>query len=121
MSLSICIRTSDPAIGTIRCYRAGSGYGAAEQILTLDENAQLPVDTSLFGLDSLSASHLPNLGMMSMYGEARIHQTIQKADLLITCGMSVVDRITGCTSNHAGRTRKSRLNWTPANSISVSS
>lgn len=96
---------------------AGHGViesGATEQILTLAERAQIPVAVTLLGLGSFPASHTLNLGMMGMHGEAWVNQAIQKADLLIACGMRFADRVTGTTSNYARKARKIHIELDPS-------
>ena len=56
---------------------------------------------TLLGLGGLPASHLLNLGMMGMHGEAWVNKTIQEADLLLAFGMRFDDRVTGNLKTYA--------------------
>ena len=96
---------------------AGHGViesGAMEQLRLLAERAQIPVTMTLMGLGAFPASHALNLGMMGMHGEAWVNHAIQRADLLIACGMRFGDRVTGTTSNYAAKARKIHIELDPA-------
>jgi acetolactate synthase-1/2/3 large subunit len=96
---------------------AGRGViesGAMEPIRTLAERAQIPVALTLLGLGGLPASHPLNLGLMGMHGEAWVNHAIQKADLLIACGMRFDDRVTGTLSTYAPNAKKIHIEIDPS-------
>jgi acetolactate synthase-1/2/3 large subunit len=88
--------------------------GAMAQVLALAERAQIPVAMTLLGLGAFPASHPLNLGMMGMHGESWVNHAIQRADLLIACGMRFADRVTGTTSNYAAKAKKIHIELDPA-------
>ena len=88
---------------------AGHGIivsGAEQEVLALAERADIPVALTLLGLGAFPASHVLNLGMMGMHGEAWVNNAIQEADLLIALGMRFDDRVTGKLSTYALKAKK---------------
>lgn len=88
---------------------AGHGIilsGAGQEVRALAETADIPVALTLLGLGAFPASHLLNLGMMGMHGEAWVNQAIQEADLLIALGMRFDDRVTGKLITYAQKAKK---------------
>jgi acetolactate synthase-1/2/3 large subunit len=69
---------------------------------------------TLLGLGALPASHVLNLGMMGMHGEAWVNKAIQDADLLLAFGMRFDDRVTGNLKNYAPNARKIHIEIDPA-------
>ncbi len=65
-------------------------------------------------LGRLPASHVLNLGMMGMHGEAWVNKTIQEADLLIAFGMRFDDRVTGNLKTYAPNAKKIHVEIDPA-------
>jgi acetolactate synthase-1/2/3 large subunit len=77
---------------------AGRGVVVARQERTLArfvELADLPVTTSLLGLDAFPASDGRSLGMPGMHGTERANRAIQAADLIVGLGVRFDDRIIG--------------------------
>jgi acetolactate synthase-1/2/3 large subunit len=96
---------------------AGHGIlvsGAGGELLQFAERAQIPVALTLLGLGAFPASHLLNLGMMGMHGEAWVNTMIQEADLLIALGMRFDDRVTGNLKNYARNAKKIHVEIDPA-------
>src|SRR5215470_12542659 len=87
---------------------------AYEQVRTLAERMQIPVASTLLGLGCFPASHRLSLGMMGMHGEAWVNEAIQKADLLIACGMRFDDRVTGTLTSYAPNAKKIHIEIDPA-------
>src|SRR2546425_5146443 len=88
---------------------AGHGVmlsGAEREILSLAEQANIPIAVTLLGIGGVAASHPLNLGMMGMHGEAWVNHAIQEADLLIALGMRFDDRVTGNLKTYAPTARK---------------
>ena len=70
---------------------AGHGIllsGASKEVIELSEKGDIPLSWTLLGSGAVPASHDLNMGMMGMHGEFAANNAIQKADLLIACGMS---------------------------------
>jgi acetolactate synthase-1/2/3 large subunit len=87
---------------------------AFEQVRTLAERMQIPVACTLLGLGCFPSSHELSLGMMGMHGEAWVNEAIQKADLLIACGMRFDDRVTGTLASYAPKAKKIHIEIDPA-------
>ncbi|QNI32604.1 biosynthetic-type acetolactate synthase large subunit [Alloacidobacterium dinghuense] len=87
---------------------------AYEQVRTLAERMQIPIACTLLGLGCFPASHALSLGMMGMHGEAWVNEAIQKADLLIACGMRFDDRVTGTLVTYAPKAKKIHIEIDPA-------
>ena len=88
---------------------AGHGVlmsGGMRQVKDLAEKACIPVAMTLLGLGAFPASHLLNLGMMGMHGEAWVNHAIQEADLLVALGMRFDDRVTGNLKTYAPLAKK---------------
>ncbi len=80
--------------------------GARDDLIAIVERADIPVTTTLLGNDSLPHSHPLNLGMMGMHGNAAANHAIQRADLIIACGMRFDDRVTGKLKTYSPDSRK---------------
>ncbi|ACO31488.1 acetolactate synthase, large subunit, biosynthetic type [Acidobacterium capsulatum ATCC 51196] len=96
---------------------AGHGVlqsGAEEQVRTLAERMQIPVAQTLLGLGGFPATHPLSLGMMGMHGESWVNEAIQKADLLIACGMRFDDRVTGTLATYAPNAKKIHIEIDPS-------
>ncbi len=96
---------------------AGHGIsiaGAEQEVQTFAERTCIPVAMTLLGLGHLPASHVLNMGMMGMHGEAWVNKAIQEADLLIALGMRFDDRVTGNLKNYAPNAKKIHVEIDPA-------
>jgi acetolactate synthase-1/2/3 large subunit len=96
---------------------AGHGViesGAEEELKVFAERACIPVAMTLLGIGCLPASHVLNLGMMGMHGEAWVNRAIQDADLLLAFGMRFDDRVTGNLKNYAPQAKKIHVEIDPA-------
>jgi acetolactate synthase-1/2/3 large subunit len=96
---------------------AGHGIsvsGAEKEVQTFAERTCIPVAMTLLGLGHLPASHVLNMGMMGMHGEAWVNKTIQEADLLLAFGMRFDDRVTGNLKTYAPHARKIHIDIDPA-------
>jgi len=96
---------------------AGHGIsisGAEHEVQAFAERACIPVAMTLLGLGHLPASHVLNLGMMGMHGEAWVNKTIQDADLLLAFGMRFDDRVTGNLKTYAPNAKKIHIDIDPA-------
>ena len=84
------------------------GRGAVEAGVTglirdIAERADLPVTTTLLGLDGFQASHSLCLGLPGMHGTERANMGIQNADLVIGLGCRFDDRVIGKVDEFAPR------------------
>jgi acetolactate synthase I/II/III large subunit len=96
---------------------AGHGIlvsGAEREVLAFAEKACIPVAMTLLGLGNLPASHVLNMGMMGMHGEAWVNNAIQDADLLLAFGMRFDDRVTGTIKTYAPHAKKIHIDIDPA-------
>jgi acetolactate synthase-1/2/3 large subunit len=72
-----------------------------EQVLELAEAANLPVVTTLLGLDAFPTMHPQCVGMPGMHGTERANFALSEADLVIGIGLRFDDRVTGKVSKFA--------------------
>ena len=96
---------------------AGHGIlvsGAQREVQTFAEKTCIPVAMTLLGLGEMPASHVLNLGMMGMHGEAWVNKAIQDADLLLAFGMRFDDRVTGNLKTYAPNAKKIHIEIDPA-------
>ena len=83
---------------------AGRGVvlaGMTEALLAFAETHDLPVITTLLGLDAFPSEHPLCLGMPGMHGTERANLAIQKTDLVLGLGLRFDDRVTGRVSGFA--------------------
>ena len=96
---------------------AGHGIllsGASKEIIELAEICDIPIGWTLLGSGAVPASHPLNMGMMGMHGEFAVNNAIQKADLLIACGMRFDDRVTGNVKTYSPYSKKIHIEIDPA-------
>ncbi len=77
---------------------AGGGIissNSSEQLITLAEKANLPVNTTLLALGVFPEDDEKSLGMLGMHGTVSANYAVHESDLLIAIGSRVDDRITG--------------------------
>jgi acetolactate synthase-1/2/3 large subunit len=85
---------------------AGRGVilsGMADALRTLAEAADLPVTTTLLGLDGFLATHPLALGLPGMHGTVRANMSIQHADVILGLGLRFDDRVVGRPGSFAPR------------------
>lgn len=76
---------------------AGAGVvhsGAHEELLEFVNKTQIPVTTTLLGLDGFPSAHPLSMGMPGMHGTYTANTAIQNSDLLISIGARFDDRVT---------------------------
>src|ERR1700690_175384 len=96
---------------------AGHGIsvsGAEHEVQSFAERGSIPVAMTLLGLGHFPATHVLNLGMMGMHGEAWVNTAIQEADLLIALGMRFDDRVTGNIKTYAPSAKKIHVDIDPS-------
>ena len=96
---------------------AGHGIllsGASSEVIELSEKGNIPLSWTLLGSGAVPASHHLNMGMMGMHGEFAANNAIQKADLLIACGMRFDDRVTGNTNTYSLESKKIQIEIDPS-------
>jgi acetolactate synthase-1/2/3 large subunit len=71
----------------------------------LAETADVPVVTTLLGLDAFPATHPLALGMPGMHGTVRACHAIQRADVILGLGLRFDDRVTGPPATFAAQAR----------------
>ena len=82
--------------------------------MELAEIANIPIAWTLLGSGAIPSSHPLNMGMMGMHGEYAVNNAIQKADLLIACGMRFDDRVTGNVKTYSPDSKKIHIEIDPA-------
>ncbi len=83
---------------------AGRGVVLSEVepiVMSLAQKADLPVVTTLLGLDGFPPAHTLAVGMPGMHGTERANQAIQAADVILGLGLRFDDRVTGPVSTFA--------------------
>ena len=70
-------------------------------VLELAEATNLPVVTTLLGLDAFPTLHPQCVGMPGMHGTERANHAISESDLIIGMGLRFDDRVTGKVSQFA--------------------
>ena len=73
----------------------------AEAVFELAVATNLPVVTTLLGLDAFPTMHPQCVGMPGMHGTERSNHAISEADLVIGVGLRFDDRVTGNVSRFA--------------------
>jgi len=68
---------------------------ASEELLTLAEMTQIPVDMTLMALGGFPGNHPLSLGMMGMHGTYVANMAVHYSDLVIAVGARFDDRVTG--------------------------
>lgn len=87
---------------------AGRGVvlaGVSRLMRMMAERADLPVVTSLLGLDSFPSGHRLALGLPGMHGTERANHAIQNADLILGLGLRFDDRVIGRAADFAPKAR----------------
>jgi acetolactate synthase-1/2/3 large subunit len=79
--------------------------GTAGKLSYLAERNDLPVITSLLGLDAFPASDPRALGMPGMHGTERANYSLQDADLVLGLGVRFDDRVIGRPDGFAPNAR----------------
>jgi acetolactate synthase-1/2/3 large subunit len=79
--------------------------GTAGELSYLAEHNDLPVVTSLLGLDAFPASDPRALGMPGMHGTERANYSLQDADLVLGLGVRFDDRVIGRPDSFAPNAR----------------
>ena len=86
---------NDAARPVIMAGRGVVASGMAPTLLDLAERADVPVVTSLLGLDGFPSSHPLCLGLPGMHGTVRANLSIQDADVILGLGLRFDDRVIG--------------------------
>jgi len=89
--------------------------GAAEALLALAEELQLPVTPTLMGLGGFPSVHPLCLSMLGMHGTYAANMAVAESDLLIAVGVRFDDRVTGKLATFAPHARVIHIDIDPAN------
>ncbi|HEY3026428.1 MAG TPA: biosynthetic-type acetolactate synthase large subunit [Pyrinomonadaceae bacterium] len=89
--------------------------GAAEALLALAEELQLPVTPTLMGLGGFPSVHPLCLNMLGMHGTYAANMAVAESDLLIAVGVRFDDRVTGKLATFAPQARVIHIDIDPAN------
>ncbi len=79
--------------------------GVTDQIKEFSEAMDLPVTTTLLGIDGFPSEHRLSLGLPGMHGTERANMGIQNADLLIGMGCRFDDRVIGKVDEFAPKAK----------------
>jgi acetolactate synthase-1/2/3 large subunit len=89
--------------------------GAADALLGLAEELQLPVTPTLMGLGGFPSAHPLSLNMLGMHGTYAANMAVAESDLLIAVGVRFDDRVTGKLATFAPHARVIHIDIDPAN------
>src|SRR5258707_2374937 len=89
--------------------------GAAEALLALAEELQLPVTPTLMGLGGFPSVHPLCLNMLGMHGTYAANMAVAESDLLIAVGVRFDDRVTGKLATFAPHAKVIHIDIDPAN------
>ncbi len=89
--------------------------GAADALLSLAEELQLPVTPTLMGLGGFPSAHPLSLNMLGMHGTYAANMAVAESDLLIAVGVRFDDRVTGKLATFAPHARVIHIDIDPAN------
>jgi acetolactate synthase-1/2/3 large subunit len=89
--------------------------GAADSLLALAEELQLPVTPTLMGLGGFPSAHPLCLNMLGMHGTYAANMAVAESDLLIAVGVRFDDRVTGKLATFAPYARVIHIDIDPAN------
>ncbi len=98
----------------IICGRGVLISGAFEELKELSEKAQIPVASTLLGIDSFPQDHFLSLGMLGMHGTPYANLAVGNSDLVIAVGMRFDDRATGRYSDFAPNAQIIHIDIDPA-------
>jgi acetolactate synthase-1/2/3 large subunit len=87
---------------------------ATSNLMKMSEKAQIPIGTTLLGIGGVPKSNPLVVGWMGMHGDSWVNQAIQKADLLIACGMRFDDRVTGNLKTYSPNSKKIHIEIDPS-------
>lgn len=96
---------------------AGAGVvhsGAHEELLEFVNKTQIPVATTLLGLDGFPSAHPLWMGMPGMHGTYTANMAIQNSDLLISIGARFDDRVTMNVDGFAPNAKIAHIDIDPA-------
>ena len=75
-------------------YVGGGAQDAAEPLLRLAENCDIPVVCSLMGLGAFPGKHPLYAGLLGEHGEARANRLLRACDVLLAVGTRFSNRVT---------------------------
>jgi acetolactate synthase-1/2/3 large subunit len=88
---------------------------AAEQLLAVAEELELPVTPTLMGLGGFPSAHPLSLNMLGMHGTYAANMAVSESDLLIAVGVRFDDRVTGKLATFAPNARVIHIDIDAAN------
>ena len=88
--------------------------GAKDELMSLVEELELPVASSLMGLGCVSSRDPHFIGMVGMHGSGPANKAIAKSDFLLAVGTRLDDRITGNVEEFAPNAEIAHVDIDPA-------
>ena len=88
--------------------------GAADELLSFAETADVPVVTTLMARGAFPDDHRLSLGMPGMHGTYTATTAIQKSDVLVSLGARFDDRVTGDVEAFAPNAKVIHVDVDPA-------
>ena len=87
---------------------------ATDELISLSEQLQIPVVTTLMGKGAFPASHPLYFGPVGMHGAKYSNLALTESDLIICCGARFSDRVTGKLSAFAPHAEVIHIDIDPA-------
>lgn len=88
--------------------------GAAQQAVTLAEQAGLPTTMTLMALGTMPVDHPLSIGMLGMHGARYTNYVLEEADLLVCVGARFDDRAIGKAAQFCPRARIVHIDIDPS-------
>ncbi len=88
--------------------------GAQAELLTLSQQARIPITTTLTGLGSVPHDYELFLGMPGMHGTYAANHALNECDLLVAVGTRFDDRVTGKLDTFVPRAKIIHIDIDPA-------
>jgi acetolactate synthase-1/2/3 large subunit len=88
--------------------------GAHEVLLKLAEKADIPVATTLMANGAFPFDHELYIGPLGMHGKYSSNMSMQKCDVLISCGARFDDRVTGNVATFSPLSKKIHIDIDPS-------
>lgn len=89
--------------------------GASEELLLLSEKADIPVVHTLMANGAFPFDHPNYVGVLGMHGKYSSNMSMQKCDVLVSCGARFDDRVTGNLATFSKQSKKIHIDIDPAN------
>ena len=87
---------------------------ACEELKAFVEKTNIPVVSTLMGLDDFPTTHKNHYGMVGMHGTYAANMAMMHSDLILAMGVRFSDRVTGVIKHYAPSARIAHFDIDPA-------